>query len=455
MARKLSLLCLPFVFLVGCSSDEEAITEEDTGTPDSTAADTLVAETAIDSTIGDEGTDDADTSMAPTDVGAEADAAGETSDVAIDAIDSAIDTSDASDSTLDVIDAVDSAAEAATDSVAETDATSAPSPEIWAVRVGDGVADLDFPATNVVIERIRLSDKMLLGTLPLPTTGSDAGTAHAFTLGGAQPYEGVLTRSRDGHFVTLVGYDAPVGTADVSTSAGTTIQRVVARIDSSGTIDTSTTTTSFNKPVQSVVSVDGTQYWIGSGNGATGGIRYLTHGSSGAATTLTTIGARTLTIFGDVLYGTTTSGSLRIIEFPSPLPTTTSTPTALAGTPTSGGYDGIVFFSRSGVDTLYVCNEGNSGDGGIERWAKSSGTWSKTATFTIPPTDGDAGATIGCNALAADVVDGAVVLVAVTWDDLGRIVRIVDDGTASPAVTTIATGTLKQAYRGVSFAPRP
>ncbi|MGZ3423879.1 MAG: hypothetical protein ACXVEE_38810, partial [Polyangiales bacterium] len=88
MARKLSLLCLPFVFLVGCSSDEEAITEEDTGTPDSTAADTLVAETAIDSTIGDEGTDDADTSMAPTDVGAEADAAGETSDVAIDAIDS-------------------------------------------------------------------------------------------------------------------------------------------------------------------------------------------------------------------------------------------------------------------------------------------------------------------------------------------------------------------------------
>ena len=112
-----------------------------------------------------------------------------------------------------------------------------PPADFLVVRVGDGTAALTSAATAAFLERRKLSDGSLVGTaLALPTTVS--GTNRILTMGGSSTGEGGLSRSVDGRYLLVAGYDAAVGTAAVAGTASTTTNRVIGRIDSTGTIDT-------------------------------------------------------------------------------------------------------------------------------------------------------------------------------------------------------------------------
>src|SRR5688572_4352462 len=83
-------------------------------------------------------------------------------------------------------------------------------------RVGDGSAALSSAATVVFLDEYTPAG-VLVQSIAVPTTTS--GANRRLTASGSSTTEGLLTRSTDGQFILLTGYDAAVGTAAV---AGTT-----------------------------------------------------------------------------------------------------------------------------------------------------------------------------------------------------------------------------------------
>jgi hypothetical protein len=438
MLRRASvLLLLPFATLTGCSDDDDVVMD-DTGIEDSTtdsfAPDSFAPETAVDGTTEDTAdtsipdasdasmTDGSDTSMT--------DGSGTSSDTSETSLGDAADASDG-DSVAETTDAADGD-------------TPPPEPEVWVVRAGEDTKDLDSKAAKVQIERIRLSDKAKVGIIDFPSVTTDGGVSSTFTLrGDAYETDGALTRSVDGKFVTMGGYLAPVGYSDIATSETSKIPRVVARIDAAATVDISTTTTDYsNETLEAVLTRDGTSYWLASSYT----IRTITHGTSGPASTAllpvdagTSAGARSLAVWGAQMFGAE----------PGLFEITPPTRTVLPGTTAPPGYNAVVVSPASGtsVDTLYAC----SLYGSLDRWNLGVSGWMKTRSFTIPSADSTS--TVGCMRLSAAVVDGQLMLFAITYEPPPRLVAIVDG--MSPAVTTIATSSDRRPYLGVAFAPHP
>ena len=164
-------------------------------------------------------------------------------------------------------------------------------------RIGSGTGTISANATAVFLEKRKVSDGTLVATIPLPTTASpDAGVAQPFTTTGTSITEGDLSRSADGRYVAIAGYAAVPGTAAPTNT--TTLNRVVARIDAAGNVDTSTVLSFLvggdvvfggGNP-RGAASVDGSGFWVGgtgvtSGSTYTGGIWYVPFGAGAAAIT--------------------------------------------------------------------------------------------------------------------------------------------------------------------------
>lgn len=109
-------------------------------------------------------------------------------------------------------------------------------------RVGDGSTGLSGSATNVTLLEYTPSGS-LVQSIALPTT--DSGSNQMLTATGSSTSEGALSRSVDGQYLVLTGYDAAVGTTGLAGTSSSTVARVIGRVAADGTIDTSTTTTAF------------------------------------------------------------------------------------------------------------------------------------------------------------------------------------------------------------------
>src|ERR1051325_839178 len=106
-------------------------------------------------------------------------------------------------------------------------------------RVGTGgAATLAGTATAVFVDEYTPAGAFVQ-SVPLPTTTS--GAQHALDASGTSTSEGMMTRSADGRYLVLGGYDAVLG-GTIATNAS---NRVLGRIDSAGTIDTSTSEIGF------------------------------------------------------------------------------------------------------------------------------------------------------------------------------------------------------------------
>src|SRR5262245_56394484 len=112
------------------------------------------------------------------------------------------------------------------------------------VRVGAGINALNSATTAVFLDEYHTTGGAVVQSLALPTATS--GTNRALTLGGVATTEGYLTRSVDGQYLSLAGYDAnPGATAGTSTPTafGGNTDRVIARVDAYGGILTNTVLT--------------------------------------------------------------------------------------------------------------------------------------------------------------------------------------------------------------------
>jgi hypothetical protein len=335
------------------------------------------------------------------------------------------------------------------------------------VQFGDGTTSRTSASAPVFVGHVYADGTPGPAAIALPTAASPPDAA--FTNSGSASSEGSLARSVDAHFVTLVGYATPPGTAAVNGTMSSVVNRVVARIDASGTVDTTTLLSaafSANNP-RSAVTVDGSAFWIaGAGGTGVGGVWYAPLGAGASATQITgqvstnpPNNARVLGIFADQLFGTAMTtgfdGAFSIAGSPPPAVATAATllsGTTMSGTGTPSPY-GLLLFdldpSVPGLDTLYLADDrATASGGGIQKWQLGTGTtWTLTTTF-------NQGLTAGCRGLTGWLSGTSVVLAATTADSSSKLVVMTDDGSPAPAFTTLATAAANTAYRGVALAPR-
>lgn len=314
-------------------------------------------------------------------------------------------------------------------------------------RVGDGTAALSSAGTAVFVDEYTTGGT-LVQSIALPT--AVVGSNRRLVSSGTATSEGMLTRSSDGQYLVLTGYDADVGTASIASTAAATTNRVVGRIDSSGTIDTTTALSApFNADnIRGAASTNGTDIWVtGVGSSGTGGVWYTTFGSTTATQISTTVtNLRGVNLADGQLYVSSASGSTRIATVGSGAPTTSGqTIVNLPGTPTTGSPYGFAFADLSagvaGVDTLYVVDDGTDL---IQKFSFDGSTWSAT---------GSVGA-LNVRGLTLAESGGVVTLFATSNTTLFSFVDNTGyNGLLSGSVTTLATAAANTGFRGVAFAP--
>jgi hypothetical protein len=125
---------------------------------------------------------------------------------------------------------------------AQASATALTAGDVVIYRVGSGSEPLTSSATSVFLDEYEPSGG-LATSLAFPTT--TVGANKALVGGGAASSEGLITLSGNGAFVLATGYNAAVGTANVSGTKAKTVSRTIGRVNASGQIDTTTSLTDF------------------------------------------------------------------------------------------------------------------------------------------------------------------------------------------------------------------
>jgi hypothetical protein len=319
------------------------------------------------------------------------------------------------------------------------------------VRLGDGTAALSNAAQRTFLDEYTPTGSLVQSIL-MPTTLD--GANRRLTMSGTATSEGTLTRSADGRYLTLGGYDADPGTASIAGSTTANVNRVAGRVDFSGNVDTSTAITDAfsGNNIRSVVSNDGQQFWMTGGNS---GIRYIDFGG-GATTQINTGGAtnntnsRVVNIFNGQLYVSAAQGGfVGVSTVGTGLPTASGETTSFVfptGTNTSP-YD----YYFADANTVYVADD-SAGFNGIQRWVFDGSDWTRDAIYNSGLLEG---ARIRQLTGTRDAT-GAVILYATTVNTGGssNIVSIVDAG-AAPTFSIVATADTNTVFRGIDFSPIP
>ena len=115
---------------------------------------------------------------------------------------------------------------------------------IVVARVGAGAVLTPNAAAPVFLDEFSTA-----GTLVQTVAVTRTLPGHRrFTVNGTIVAEAALNRSTNGQFLTLAGYDAAVGNANISSGTNSSlVNRVVARVDANGLVDTTTVITEPNR----------------------------------------------------------------------------------------------------------------------------------------------------------------------------------------------------------------
>lgn len=319
------------------------------------------------------------------------------------------------------------------------------------VQVGEGVARSGVTGHPAFALEINASTGSVVQSFPLPVVGS--GANHAFILTRGSVNDGGLSISDDGNYFTSFGYDASV---DQGSLSGSSLPRVVARIDRDGQIDTSTAITSdyATRAPRGVVSKDGMQFWmVASGSG----IRYATLGSSTTVLVNDTgasliTNARSINIEGGQLRVATGQGGFNgISDVGVGLPSGGGNSTSLLpGFGTLSGTSPVDFF-QADATTIYMSDDSVAPlTGGVQKWEFAFGSWSFQEIIT-------SGLPVGARVRQMTGWRDAgnnVVLVASVVDDSGAstLQKIVLDSPGA-SFTTLATAPANTTFRGVEYIP--
>ncbi len=305
------------------------------------------------------------------------------------------------------------------------------------LRIGnDTGAVLTSSSTACFLDQITTAGA-LVNSFAIPTTGKKR-----LTMSGSATSEGQITLTPDGKRIIVAGYDTLVGRASVSSSAATSIPRVINEITSGAVMTRAASSDSFqtNNSMRSAAS-NGTDYW-GAGGGS--GTTYYGTGTP-AVLQDTTSNTRVINVYNGSLYystGSINASGVGIYKVGTGLPKTTGqTITAIALTGVGSSPYAFVFNSTGSV--LYVADDRTGTGGGVQKYTKSGGVYTLAYTLSV-------GTARGARGVCVDFSGASPVLYATTTDN--KVVKITDAGAGS-AATVIYTALKNMALRGVQFAP--
>ncbi len=321
-------------------------------------------------------------------------------------------------------------------------------------RVGDGTAALTNNGSSIIIDEYTTAG-VLVQSIAMPTVVD--GANQPIIAAGSQAAEGYLTRSVDGRYLLLTGYNTTLG-GSTGLAASTGVNRGIARVDQACAVNSTVSVSNMSgAAIRTVVSTDGNQIWYG----GEGGVRYL---SSLAATPISLVAGvqiRQLNIFNGQLYASTSNNTStnnsRLATVGANLPTTTvSAPVALPGVAVG---DGTAVFAPSGyffadlnasvagLDTLYLADDSDT-TGGVFKYSFDGTTWVLNGSIGVGSNNyrGLTGLVSGNTVTLYSTRGGA------------NFVSIVDTSgyNAAPAATissALATAPSRQAYRGIVATP--
>jgi 2',3'-cyclic-nucleotide 2'-phosphodiesterase (5'-nucleotidase family) len=312
-------------------------------------------------------------------------------------------------------------------------------------QIGDGSGALSSSATAVFLKEFTVTGAAGI-TVNMPTSGLTR-----LTSSGTATSDGQMTRSEDGQYLVVAGYDAALGTSSVTSSSAATVNRVINLLDNAASITRAASTSSLysGNNFRSAARSSNNDYW---GAGGTTGTHYF--GTTAAAATVQSdkTNSRVINIFnGNVYFSTSSSGgsnpNLGIYQVGSGLPVTSGqTITNIINT--GAGSSPYAFAINQAGTVIYIADDRNNASGGIQKWSFDGSTWSLLYTL------GTGVANIGARGLTVDFSGIDPVIFATTSESSGsnRLIKITDTGAGSSS-STLATSPTNTAFRGVAFAP--
>ncbi len=323
-------------------------------------------------------------------------------------------------------------------------------------RVGTGATALSNATAAVFLDEYT-SAGVLVQSIAMPTVDTTIGgvTNQSLTAIGNSALEGLLTRSADGRFLLLTGYDTAVATTNANALAAA-VGRVIGRVGVDGLVDTSTSVALGTGNVRGIASDTGASYYVST---SSTGVSYGTFGSASVtqlnANTTGPVNVRALGIYDGQLYESSMSGAFRIATVGSGQPTTAgqvvtnitgdgsaTSPLATASAP------GAFFFADlttavAGVDTLYVADSRTGG--GLFKYSLVGGVWTSNGSIVDSGLTGLTGSVSGTTVTLFGTTGNALDLFS---DTTGY------NGILTGGSTRIATAATNTAFRGVAFAPQ-
>ncbi len=306
-------------------------------------------------------------------------------------------------------------------------------------QVGDGASKLTSSAAPVILQYLT-TDGSVTGTAILPSGNvrPQSPPYHLMESGGADS-DGQLTRSVNGLYIQVPGYNATNGETAIANSSAAVVYRTIGLLSTEGAVDTSrafSMLTSNN--FRSVVSVGGAAFWAAGHAG-------LAYVAGSTLTPLMDLNFRNINIFNGQLFCTMGGSLPGIYTVGSGLPTTTPVLAFIylpVGGP-SGSPFGFQF--NSSMTSCYVADDRTNAGGGIIKFTYSSGAWVSNYTLGTGPDSGARGLTVDWTQT------GLPVLYATTSEPTNnRLIKIVDNGESS-APSTLLTAAHHTIFRGVDF----
>jgi hypothetical protein len=330
-------------------------------------------------------------------------------------------------------------------------------------------------AAPLFVEERSVTDGSLVRSISLPTF-ANPGTNKPVMLSSTAKSEGGLSLSVDGHYLMLGGY-GPTSSAQLASVGGSAADRVVARINVTGTVETyALTSTAFLQDnFRAVVSTDGADLWASGAamkDSGDGGVWYAKFGSNSG---VHVIGDTNLLpkppaymrvctvadIDGDntkKLYcSCDRSNFTGILLIGNGVPPQAPMQSAnlLPGMLNMGSLSPYAFVFV-GTDTLYVADDNTPGaaGGGVQKWIKANGTWSSNSADTLKT------GAFGAHGLSV-LTSGSTRIILATTADVdsngnaiaNSIVKFVDTGSGTPTTTTLVSVTANSVFKGLALPP--
>ncbi len=319
---------------------------------------------------------------------------------------------------------------------------------------GTSPVNTQTSAVPIFLEEYHISGTISapVQSVPMPTT--TIGSNKRIVAVGNASIEGLMTRSADGRYLVIPGYDQSLG-GNASNQSAATVNRVVALVDYQKGINTTTSLDNVHESnsFRSATTYDGSAVWGAGGGGNPSGTWYATAGAS-SATNLGGASFFQLRFFQGNLYG---SAGSQIYQIGTGQPTATVSFFNRTGTILSSigsGWNSFTIVEVGATPVAYVLQYG-SGTFKIAKFSISGTTWTLRGTLDGP-------ATSYGTAIEARVVGGNVELYVVssaanTSTSVARLYKITD--TAAPTADITGTATeikswpATQNIRGIAWAP--